>query len=135
MQKTSIITSCLFNREWAGQNGTVYFHTITLENGDTGSIGTKEKLPAKLAVGQELTYEISQDGEYNGVPKYKIKAISATQYSGGGGGGYKAKTSTPVQIRTMCLAYAKDLAVAGKILPNELFDQAEKMVEWVNKES
>lgn len=131
--KTSKIQHINFTREYAGQNGTVYYHDITLENGDSGSIGAKSKLPEKLAVGSELNYEIEQKGEYQGLPQYKIKAVSAMPQSGGYQGGGGAKVQSPASIRTMCLAYSKDLAVAGKILPNELFDQAEKMVEWVNK--
>lgn len=74
--KTAKITKCDFNREWNGSNGTIYYHSIELENGDFGDIGTKEKLPAKLSPGAEINYEITADGEYKGKKKFKIKLVS-----------------------------------------------------------
>lgn len=74
--KTSKITKCEFTREWNGSNGTIYYHSIELDNGDFGDIGTKEKLPAKLSPGAEINYEIIADGEYKGKKKYKIKLVS-----------------------------------------------------------
>jgi hypothetical protein len=130
--KTSKIKTCLFNREWASPNGTIYYHTIELENGDSGSIGSKEKYPSKLAPGKELTYEIIPDGEYQGVPKYKIKPISEKQTYGSGGGG--AKATSPTSVRTMCLAYAKDLAVAGLIHVDEILVQATTFYKWANEQ-
>lgn len=134
MQKTSIITGCQFQREWQSPNGTLYFHTVSLENGDFGDIATKTQNPEHLEKGKELTYTIEHAGDYQGMPKYRIKAVQAAKpYSGGGGGGNKY--SSPQSIRTMCLSYAKDMAVAGKILPNELLDEAQRYVNWVNAES
>jgi len=82
--KTSKITKCEFDREWNGSNGVIYYHSIELDNGDYGSIGTKEKLPAKLTPGSELNYEITADGEYKGKKKFKIKMVSNYQSNNGG---------------------------------------------------
>src|SRR5688572_32150617 len=78
-EKKSKIKSCRFVSEWAGQNGIVYYHEIELENNDKGQIGTKDKNPDKLNVGQELTYTIESTSRGN-----KIKAVNAP-------GGFKGK--------------------------------------------
>ena len=66
-------------KEWAGNNGTVYYHNLEMENGDKINIGKKKQ----LAVGDELSYEITdQDGasEY-----HKAKTPKDDSYSPGGG--------------------------------------------------
>ena len=51
-QSTSKITSCKFTGDWENPSGgTTYYHELTLENGDIGSIGASTKNPAKLSVG------------------------------------------------------------------------------------
>lgn len=67
----SKITHIEFKNEWAGTNGTVYYHNIAFENGESGQIGTKTKLPEKLQVGKFLDYEITTDEKGN----KKVKAI------------------------------------------------------------
>lgn len=74
-EKKSKIKSYRFVSEWQGEKGIVYYHEIELENGDKGQIGTKEKNPDKLAVGQELSYTIEATSRGN-----KIKAVG----TGGG---------------------------------------------------
>lgn len=77
MEKKAKITRTVFKNEWTGPNGSVYYHDIELDNGDKGSIGSKEKMPAKLNPGQELTYTIQENP--NGADK--IKAVNV---QGGG---------------------------------------------------
>lgn len=110
MEKKAKITRTVFKNEWAGPNGTVYYHDIELDNGDKGSVGSKDKMPAKLNPGQELTYTI--DGN-------KIKAVNATQGFTGGGGGKKGP-DPKVQIVGFAMAYTKDLVVADKIKIDQL---------------
>jgi hypothetical protein len=107
MEKKAKITRAVFKNEWSGNGNTVYYHDIELDNGDKGSIGSKEKMPAKLNPGNELTYTID-----NG----KIKAVNA-QVGGGGfsGGGGKKGPDPKVQIVGFAMSYTKDLIVAGKI--------------------
>ena len=85
--KTAKITACTFIREWTGATGTIYYHDITLDNGDSGSVGTKEKNSAKIAVGEVVTYNI-EEKEFNGRKSYNIKltAPAPTSFSKGGGG-------------------------------------------------
>ncbi len=85
--KTAKITACTFVREWTGATGTIYYHDITLDNGDSGSVGTKEKYSAKIAVGETVTYNI-EEKEFNGRKTYNIKltAPAPASFSKGGGG-------------------------------------------------
>ena len=65
-------------KEWAGNNGTVYYHNLEMENGDKINIGKKKQ----LSVGDELSYELTgQDGtsEYP-----KAKTPKDDSYSSGG---------------------------------------------------
>lgn len=110
MEKKAKITRTTFKNEWSGPNGMVYYHTIELDNGDKGSIGSKEKMPAKLNPGSELTYTIDGD---------KIKAVNSQQ-GGGFGGGFAKKADPKVQIIGFAMSYTKDLIVAGKVQMTEL---------------
>lgn len=105
MEKKARITRTTFVSEWSGANGNVYYHKVELDNGDEGQIGTKEKMPAKLNPGQELTYTIESTSHGN-----KIKAVSA-----GGGFQKKATIDPRAQFISFASAYSKDLVVAGKV--------------------
>lgn len=85
--KTAKITACTFVREWTGATGTIYYHDITLDNGDSGSVGTKEKNSAKIAVGETVTYNI-EEKEFNGKKSYNIKLTAPAPTFTKGGGGY-----------------------------------------------
>jgi hypothetical protein len=75
--KKGKVTKCQFTREWDGPSGTIYYHTIVIDNGDHGSVGTKEKMPAKLSEGSEIWYSIEQKGNFKGQPQYSIKLEKA----------------------------------------------------------
>lgn len=115
MEKKAKITRTTFKNEWAGPNGNVYYHDIELDNGDKGSIGTKEKMPARLNPGQELTYTIQEN--HNGPDK--IKAVNTPAGAGFVGGGKKGP-DPKVQIAGFAMAYTKDLVVADKIKVDQL---------------
>lgn len=105
MEKKARITRTTFVNEWAGSNGTVYYHSIELDNGDSGQIGSKEKMPAKLNPGQELTYTIESTSKGN-----KIKSVTPSGFQG-----KKAVIDPRAQFISFASAYSKDLVVAGKI--------------------
>lgn len=107
MEKKAKITRTVFKNEWKGPNGSVFYHDIELDNGDKGSIGAKEQMPAKLNPGQELTYTID-----NG----KIKAVAPANNFGGGKKGPDPKT----QMIAFAMSYTKDLVVADKIKIDQL---------------
>lgn len=112
--KTAKITKCEFTREWTGSNGTIYYHTIELDNDDYGDIGTKEKLPAKLTPGAEITYDITADGEFKGKKKFKIKLVS--NWNGGNGGGSSApRTYAAPQSKDKDEAIARAVALKASV--------------------
>lgn len=122
MEKKAKITRTVFKNEWKGANGNVYYHDIELDNGDKGSIGSKEKMPSKLNPGSELTYTIEGPDAKGG---FKIKA--ATPTGGFSGGGGRKGPDPKVQIVGFAMAYTKDLVVAGKIDIKQLPDIFEKI--------
>lgn len=121
MEKKAKITRTVFKNEWAGPNGTVYYHDVELDNGDKGSIGSKEKMPAKLNPGQELTYTIEADTRGG----FKIKAMNAN--AGGGFGGGRKGPDPKVQIVGFAMSYTKDLIIGGKIEISKLPETFERI--------
>jgi hypothetical protein len=111
MEKKAKIVRTVFKNKWEGNGNTVYYHDIELDNGDKGSIGAKDQMPAKLNPGQELTYTIEGN---------KIKAVNTAQSGGGFSGGGKKGPDPKVQIVGFAMAYTKDLVVAGKITTEQL---------------
>ena len=116
MEKTSKIKSSKFLKEWQGDKGIIYYHEIELDNGDHGQIGTKERLPDKLNMGQELTYTI-ESGSYGN----KIKAVNP-----GGGSGFKGgrqQQEPKIQFIGFAARYSIDYLIANKEPLNQ-FDKA-----------
>ena len=107
--KTAKITRTTFMSEWLSPQGSqVYYHEIELSNGDKGQIGSKEKMPARLNPGSELTYTIETTTRGN-----KIKAVVAGAPAGGFKG--RAMPEPRVQMISFAAAYTKDLIVGGKV--------------------
>lgn len=111
-EKKAKIRSCRFVSEWTGQNGIVYYHEVELDNGDKGQIGTKDKNPDKLNIGQELTYTIEATSRGN-----KIKAVSSSSGFKPGG---RQQQEPKVQFIGFAMRYTVDLIIANKAGVNEL---------------
>jgi hypothetical protein len=129
MEKTSKIKDIKFKQHWTRGEASIYYHDIWLENGDIGQIGTKEKLPAKLAVGSEITYTIETDERGS-----KIKLV--TQKPQFGGGGYKKSPEDQKMIvKQSSLKAAIDYHVAfgGAKNQQDVINTAEMFTEWVMK--
>lgn len=108
MEKTSKITRTVFVSDWAGPSGPVYYHEVELANGDKGQIGSKEKMPAKLNPGADLTYTIEETPRGN-----KIKAVVTPGQPSGFKG--RPQIDPKQQVATMSMSYCKDCIVAGKV--------------------
>jgi len=121
---TSTITASKYDRKWDSDNGTVYYHKVTMENGDEFSIGSKEQDPDWLNVGKTLDYEITKEDPKYGKSAKRVTQGKAGDYKGKGGGWQKE----PFEERAVGFAfsYAKDLTVAGKLEPGK------KMIETAN---
>jgi hypothetical protein len=57
--KKSKVATIINVKPWNGQNGTVYYHDLLMENGDRINIGKK----SELAINEELEYEIIETKE------------------------------------------------------------------------
>jgi len=130
MEKTSKVKNIEFKQEWKGQNGSVFYHNLWLENGDIGQIGSKEKLPAKLAIGSEITYNIETDERGS-----KIKLVTQKPQFGGGGGYKKSPEDQKMIVKQSSLKAAIDYHVAfgGAKSQQDIINTAELFTEWVMK--
>lgn len=104
MTKTAKIEDITGVREWdGGQNGTVFYLSLLMDNGDKGSIGKKSK--DALKIGDSLTYTIEENERGN-----KIKEIKENGYNGNGfNRGGLVKTDESSKFPSFALAYAKDV--------------------------
>lgn len=125
MEITSKIIRTVFKNEWSGQNGTVFYHEVELENGDKGQIGCRDKEPEWLNPGKELTYTLEKTDKGN-----KIKKVNAKPSFGG--------NKSPASPASFALSYAKDIVIASwgehspkKMNSEELFNIADKMYNWM----
>lgn len=57
--KKSVVLSCEYDKPYSFPNGdTIYYHRLILQNGDKGNCGVSEMFASKIAVGQEINYQI-----------------------------------------------------------------------------
>lgn len=130
--KTAKITASSFVREWTGANGTIYYHDITLDNGDSGSVGTKEKNSPKIAIGETVTYNI-EGKEFNGKMNYNIKLVApAPSFNKGGGSSY----SNPANQQEIRKSVALNNAVQFKkdvkgATAQEVLATADIFLKWL----
>lgn len=133
MEKTSKITRTVFKNEWKNpKGGEIYYHDVELENGDKGSIGTKDKEPSKLNPGQEITYTIETTDKGT-----KIKLVQPNQ---GGGNNYQGGNKKPfiapdprVANTGYAMRYVVDLIVAGKVEYKDLGSSFENVFGLLDK--
>ena len=99
-------------KSWDGTNGTVYFHTLELEDGKEIQLGKKTDNAFKI--GQEIDYEsYMKDG------KEKFKEL--TDYKAGIGGGGSRKEDPYKQMLILAQSSthrAVELVNAGLLLSN-----------------
>lgn len=137
-QKTSKIEKCKFIRLWNNPNGRdLYYHELTLANGDIGNVGTVDKYPDKIEEGRVISYTIKGDS----IKLVSVETIATqSQGSGGspnhgkkqkgnsGGGGGRAKSQA--DYLGFSYSYAKDLVIAGKTTKKDI-DALKKIAEEI----
>lgn len=128
--KTSKVVKCIFSNEWKNPSGSLtYYHDVTLENGDTGSIGAMEKYPKKFTEGAIIDYNL-ENGKIkivstNDNPKESYQKKSSTNYS-------QNRGTKQEQFLGYAWSYAKDLIVAGKT--SEDLDELNKCARYIYDE-
>jgi|688.fasta_scaffold137085_4 hypothetical protein len=119
--KTGVITKTHITGEWINPSGkTVYYHQLTIDNGDIGSIGVMERYPNKISTGTFIQYTIDD--------KQKIKILNDTntlfqntapmpnkQYSTQRKA-FTPSAKLPSDFLGFTWGYAKDLVIAGKTM-------------------
>ena len=107
-------------KEYKNDKGTFYYFQIEMENGDKGSIGSKDSSPSFLSVGSELSYEFTETDKGN-----KIKRVNENPFRGGGGSKFD---STGMMIGN-ALNNTTLLINAGKVDLKDLDKVAHRMCE------
>jgi hypothetical protein len=88
-----------------GQNGTTYYHNLTMENGDEINIGKKKE----MNVGEELTYELT--GGDDGQQRFKkAKSVQPENKSFSGGGKSFVDNSNAILYQTCLKAVSENYA-------------------------
>jgi hypothetical protein len=113
MQKTAKIVAITGTRPRESKNGTVHYISVEMDNGDKGTVG--KKTPDALKIGDELTYTL-ESKEHNGNTYYSLKEIKK-EWTPKAGGSYSRNYKA--DYISFALSYAKDLAVAGKIITTD----------------
>jgi hypothetical protein len=136
--KTARIVKCVFTSEWQNPSGGItYYHELTMDNLDVGSIGKVSKYPKELSEGVTLIYTIDE--------KRKIKVISTSMdsqksnsgYNNGSGSGkvgksYNSGPKKQDEFLGYAWSYAKDLVVAGKTMKD--VEELNKMARYIYEE-
>jgi hypothetical protein len=60
--KKSVVMACEYDKPYKFPNGDViHYHRLVLQNGDKGNCGVSEMFSNKIAVGQEINYQIENN--------------------------------------------------------------------------
>lgn len=94
-ETTAKVVELLNKRKWDGPNGTIYYQTVKMDNGDVGSIGKKKE--DHFRVGDSITYTKEQRGEYT-----DFKEVRSNNFSGAGGGSRAASGKSNAQLALEC---------------------------------
>jgi hypothetical protein len=113
--KTAKITSVKFSTRWQSPSGSyVYYHDLTLDNGDTGTCGRNKECPDDMKVGNAINYEINEK---------RIKFISHIKdFKKNNRYSPKDYKKSPSDFIGYAYSYAKDLVIAGKVGDKDLQD-------------
>ena len=97
--------------------------------------GVKNNAIPSLKVGFEGDFKAYKNGDY-----WNISGLTGSSQSSGNTSGNKYQSNkgygkTDKDYKTMCLSYAKDLAIAGKIELPTITNVATTFWNWINKEN
>ena len=120
--KTSKVKEIVRVKDWLNKKTgkTTYYHHLVMENGDKIDIGKQ----SKMEIGTDMNYEIF-DTQYE---FHKARAVWNQT------GGFKSNDNRQESIvRQSSLKCATEYLKGAEASLEELFETAEKMIEWVNK--
>lgn len=140
MEKISVIKKVKYVKGWEGKEDTLFFHEITLQNGDEGKLeGNSEESPVWLCIDSTIRYSIRSGprgmlikvlGVINGNQQYDAPQNNTPQRKNNqeqpdakkSNFGSRLDSDTAFRLRqqkcislTTCLDRANELVIAGKI--------------------
>ena len=127
--KESRITNCRFTSIWQNpKGGTVYYHKLTMQNGDVGNIGTVEKLPKKIEIGSEITYEIDDNKKIKLIQSTTPAPIQKNNYNQNNTkmNNYSKK---PDDFIGFVIGYAKDIVCAKIAAKHKIENESEEVIK------
>lgn len=126
-------------RQWTSPDGVVlHFLTVIFADGDEGGAGNTadniEKLRESLEalVGKPEDFDVTDNGEYNGVQQWKLRSwpgkpqVSSGRRSGGGGGMTNPQAA---------LLAAANLWAGTKTLDATMLEVAGGLTDWLNAQA
>ena len=129
--KTGKVKRVTSNGTWEGNFGMMYKFEVEFDNGDCGEYSSKSKDQTKFVEGQETEYEFTA-GKFP-----KVKPYYAPPQSNGQSFSYKKADNVQQSIiKQSCLKAAVDYCKGSSCSPEEVCENAQIFVDWVNgKES
>lgn len=129
MSKQGVIKTSTWSNTWSKNGNNVEYHKITFEDDNTTyTIGSKDKNPSFLSVGQVLHYENKDE-------KGNIKRVEAPQTNGSGLGSsasFSGYDGTGAMIGN-ALSNAVLLVCHGKVTLDQLEATAKRIAEISTK--
>jgi len=123
--KKSVVTAIQENvRQYTGQNGVTYYHTISFANGDTGQYGSKSAKCEKFTINKEADYTIETkvNGSYT---NYVIKPAQQTGVKFG-----SQPKNEKLIVAQSCIGYATQLYMGKQTDTETVLEVAEKFYKW-----
>ena len=125
--KTSKVKTITSVKPYNGQNGTVHYHNLIMENGDKINIGKKKE----VQVGWELNYEIVGDQKEDGTYQQEYPKAKSVQPQN------VFKASKNNSTASFALSYAKDMMCmfieTEKVTDKDADKIADKAIVIANK--
>ena len=121
----AVIKDVEFVKEYESKFGTLYSFRVCYDD-SIAYYSSKSKDQKKFIAGQEAEFteekKTGNRGEY-----LVVKPLFANKQSNFG----KALTREKSKYSGFAMAYAKDLVVAGKIEPDQMYAEAQCMIDWM----
>lgn len=138
MIKKGIVKAVQPNGSWEGKFGVMYKYEVTVGE-DTGEYSGKSPQQDKFVIGQEVDYEVTEQGNFG----KKIKPVSNFQSNGGasvssgasfsGGSSFKTNDADRQMmiVKQSSLHRAVDMLISDKIAKKDVLKVAQKFTDWV----
>ena len=124
------VKKATFQKEYETKFGTLFLHKIIYEeNGNefSGYYSSKKKDQNKFVAGQEAEFDVEVQTGRNGVFN-KIKPVMQNKGYSNYGRSVQREQS---KYSGFAMSYAKDLVVAGVINMEQLYSEAQCMIDWM----